>query len=311
MKEIQNDGKKHSKIIDGIIFFNELDLLEIRLNFLNNYIDYFIIVESKKTFQGDSKPLYYSENKARFKDFNSKIIHIVLDDFPDKSNAWKNESLQRDAMLKGLQRFSDEDYILISDLDEIPNLESLPAKLEDNFFYIFELSLNYYYLNNRCIQMPNSYGSILTKYKNIKGSIQEIRDLLFKVQNEISSGKNIEFVKNGGWHFSYLASPENIAIKIQSFSHTEFNNEKYTNLMTIQDHIKNNEDIFNRGLDFEVTPISQLPIYVKKNIKKYIKMGFIKQNVNNLFWLKVITQVLKSYFKIIKEKFLTNSLFLK
>ena len=214
MKEIQNDNKKHSMIIDGIIFFNELDLLEIRLNFLNNYIDYFVIVESKKTFQGDNKPLYYLENKARFKSFESKIIHVVLDDFPDKSNAWNNESLQRDAMLNGLQRFSDEDYILISDLDEIPNLESLPAKLEDNFFYIFELSLNYYYLNNRCIQMPNSYGSILTKYKNIKGSIQEIRDLLTKVQNEISTGKNIEIVKNGGWHFSYLASPENIAIKI-------------------------------------------------------------------------------------------------
>jgi beta-1,4-mannosyl-glycoprotein beta-1,4-N-acetylglucosaminyltransferase len=229
MKEMQNDDKKHSRIIDGIIFFNELDLLEIRLNFLNNYIDYFVIVESKKTFQGDNKPLYYSENKARFKSFNSKIIHVVLDDFPEKSNAWKNEGLQRDYMLKGLQHFSDEDYILISDLDEIPNLESLPAKLEDNFFYIFEQSLNYYYLNNSCIQVPNSYGSILTKYKNIKGSIQEIRDLLFKVQNEISSGKNIEFVKNGGWHFSYLASPENIAIKIQSFSHTEFNNEKYMN----------------------------------------------------------------------------------
>ena len=274
-------------IIDGIIFFNELDLLEIRLNLLNNYIDYFLIVESKKTFQGDNKPLYYLENKARFKSFKSKIIHVVLDDFPDKSNAFRNESFQRDGILKGLQRFSGEDNILISDLYEIPNLESLPAKLEDNFFYIFEQSHNYYYLNNRCIQEPNWYGSTLTKYKNIKGSIQEIRDLRTKVQNEILSGenisdKNIKIVKNGGWHFSYLASPENIALKIQSFSHSEYNNEKYTNLMTIQNHIKNNEDIFNRGLDFVVTPISQLPSYAKKNIKKYIKMGFINQNFNNL-----------------------------
>jgi beta-1,4-mannosyl-glycoprotein beta-1,4-N-acetylglucosaminyltransferase len=283
MKGIKNIHKKHSMIIDGIIFFNELDLLEIRLNFLNNYIDYFVIVESKKTFQGHTKPLYYLENKARFESFNSKIIHVVLDDFPDKTNAWKNESLQRDSMLKGLQQFSDEDYILISDVDEIPNLESLPSKLKDNFFYIFELSLNYYYLNNRCIQIPNLFGTILTKYKNIKGSIQEIRDLLNKVHNKISSGKNIEIVKNGGWHFSYLTSPENIALKIKNFSHSEFNNEKYTNLKTIQNHIKNNEDLFDRGLDFAVTPISQLPSYVKKNIKKYIKKGFIKQNDNNLF----------------------------
>ena len=290
-------ASQKAKIFDTFIFFNELDLLTLRLNILDDVVDKFVLVESTKTFQGKNKPLFFNENKKKYSKFLKKIIHIIVDDIPSRATAWEREHFQRNAISRGLGQCSNSDLIIISDLDEIPNLKSLPAKLEDNFFYIFELSLNYYYFNNRCIQMPNWYGSILTKYKNIKGSIQEIRDLLFKVQNEISSEKNIEFVKNAGWHFSYLASPENIAIKIQSFSHTEFNNEKYTNLMTIQNHIKNNEDIFNRSLDFEVTPISQLPSYVQKNIKKYITMGFIKQNVNNLDLNENVNLSLKSYFK--------------
>ena len=289
-------ASQKAKIFDTFIFFNELDLLTLRLNILDDAVDKFVLVESTKTFQGKNKPLFFKENKKKYSKFLKKIIHIIVDDMPSRATAWEREYFQRNAILRGLGQCSNSDLIIISDLDEIPNLKSLPAKLEDNFFYIFELSLNYYYLNNRCIQMPNWYGSILTKYKNIKGSIQEIRDLLFKVQNEISSGKNIEFVKNAGWHFSYLASPENIAIKIQSFSHAEFNNEKYTNLMTIQNHIKNNEDIFNRGLDFDVTPISQMPSYVKKNIKKYIKMGFINQNAKNLDLDENVNLSLKNYF---------------
>jgi hypothetical protein len=121
------------KIIDCFIFYNELDLLNYRLTILNEYVDYFVIVESTHTFTGFQKKLFYDENKDLFKEFNEKIIHIVVEDvpfkFPDiditKGQQWGNEFHQRNCMKRGIDIINDklnsEDIILSSDLDEIPN----------------------------------------------------------------------------------------------------------------------------------------------------------------------------------------------
>ena len=110
-------------IYDCFTFFNELDLLEIRLNTLNDYVDYFVLVEATKTFTGKDKPLYYNENKERFKQFENKIIHIIVDTYPDSTNPWVLENHQRNSIANGFANCKDNDIILISDLDEIPRPE--------------------------------------------------------------------------------------------------------------------------------------------------------------------------------------------
>ena len=131
-----------NKIIDCFTFFNELDLLTYRLNILNNVVDYFIIVESTHTHIGKEKQLFFDDNKHLFKNFSDKIIHIIVDDFPYKypninytiDDQWKNERFQRDAISRGLDSMNDlndNDYIIISDLDEIPDPMTL-TKIKNN-----------------------------------------------------------------------------------------------------------------------------------------------------------------------------------
>ena len=117
------------KIIDCFIFYNELDLLNYRLNILNEYIDFFVIVESTHTFTGNPKPLYYDQNKEMFNKFNKKIIHIIVNDVPyiipniniNNNEQWQNEFHQRNSMKKGIDiisdKLDDDDIILSSDLD--------------------------------------------------------------------------------------------------------------------------------------------------------------------------------------------------
>ena len=116
------------KIYDCFTFFNELDLLEIRLNELNNSVDYFVIVEATRTQTGIPKKLYFSENKERYKSFNKKIIHIIVNDMPDitKNSSWVLENYQRNQIMRGLVKCNDNDIIFISDLDEIPNKKDFP-----------------------------------------------------------------------------------------------------------------------------------------------------------------------------------------
>ena len=114
---------------DCFSFFNELDLLEIRLNTLDKIVDKFILAESLFTHTGRPKPLYYAENKERFARFNDRIVHVVVDDFPNmpdnmpiREKAWIRENWQRNAIVRGLPKdIKDDDILLISDLDEIPH----------------------------------------------------------------------------------------------------------------------------------------------------------------------------------------------
>jgi len=116
------------KIYDCFTFYNELDLLEIRLNELDSVVDYFVIVEATKTQTGIDKPLYFDINKDRYTKFKHKIIHIIVRDMPDitKNSAWVLENHQRNQIIKGLNNCNLDDIIIISDLDEIPNKKDFP-----------------------------------------------------------------------------------------------------------------------------------------------------------------------------------------
>ena len=229
-------------IYDCFSFFNELDILEIRLNTLNDVVDKFVIVEAPWTFTGIPKPLYFDENKKRFAPFLNRIIHIIASDPPtsptatNRENAWIRESWQRNQLAQGLTDATPEDLLIISDLDEIPDPTiikkiSLSNDLDKK---ILNLNLRSYafFLNNRCISNPVWHGGpqILkaktfldpSTYTYIKAS-----EYAPECANALPSATFIRFaphkknVKNAGWHFSYMGGIKAIQKKLLSFSHTE------------------------------------------------------------------------------------------
>ena len=222
---------KRSKVIDCFLFYNETEMLEYRLKALKNVVDIFVIVESTRTFTGKPKPIFFEKNK-----FKNKIIHIVVDDLPfenpTKSQIWENESFQRNCIQRGLDQINilPDDFILISDVDEIPdpctlNLIKMQSDLE--VFSQFEQDFYYYNLNNK---LPDLwYSCKIFKYALFKNCGKSIQDLRLEV---------FYGIYRGGWHLSYFGSADFISNKIKNFSHQEFNTPEFTNVEYITNKIK-------------------------------------------------------------------------
>ena len=280
-------------IYDCFTFFNELDLLEIRLNILNDYVDKFVLVEATKTHQGKDKPLHFSDNKNRFQKFLPKIIHIVIDEYPEYEgkSAWVLEHHQRNMILKGLENCTPDDVILISDLDEIPRPERIKEYSNQSGIIIFRQTMYYYFLN--CINATNSdkyrwNGTVMVSYKDIIKP-QELREMslnmgrifhqkiinrvywrLNKLINIDSKGIKIRFINNGGWHFSYLGGVDAIIKKLESFAHTEYNSEEFKNPERIKEAINRGEDIFGRGFSYRFVKLDDtFPKFIVDNKDKY------------------------------------------
>ena len=196
-------------IIDCFMFFNEFDLLEIRLSSLCDVVDRFVLVESPVTFSGNQKPLFFDQNKhdSRFTKFD--ILHLVSTPVIGWSRA--AEAFQRNYLMAGLNDVSPDDIVLISDIDEIPNLESYRFGDEGPF----KQKMFYYYLNVRL--GPKSWkGTIAVKKKNIR-TFQDLRDI---------RNKRVPVCRDGGWHFSTNGSVEQITYKIESFAERRFDTKE-------------------------------------------------------------------------------------
>jgi beta-1,4-mannosyl-glycoprotein beta-1,4-N-acetylglucosaminyltransferase len=246
------------KIYDCFMFFNELDLLEIRLNILSPYVDYFVLVESTTTHSGKEKPLLYQENRDRFKEFNHKIIHIPITIDQKPLGDWDRENFQREHIHFGLKECCDDDIIMVSDLDEIPNLEGvdLEKSVKEHGSITFQMALHYYFLN---VKYPIDWsGTFVVPYSSIKGmsSLSKLR-----LENRFPKISN-------GWHFSYMGGLDSVKYKIESYAHQEFNND------TIKENLEKamieNKDPFGRGDEFMMVEIDETyPKYILDNLDKY------------------------------------------
>jgi beta-1,4-mannosyl-glycoprotein beta-1,4-N-acetylglucosaminyltransferase len=231
------------KIIDTFMFFNELDLLEGRLEYLYPVVDKFIIVESNLTFSGKEKDFLLSKNFKRYKKYRDKIIYLqynidisdyeLSDDKPKDIDythfSWKIEEEQRNYPIKVLEHFGNDAVVLINDLDEIPKKSSLLEAvqlLDENKIFGMIFDLYYYNLNNEP-KLNDWWGSCLSTVNTIKryGNIGDIRRhrAQFRDDNQI--------MLNSGWHLSYWGGFDKIRYKIDSFSHQELNNEEHLNKM--------------------------------------------------------------------------------
>jgi len=273
-------------IYDVFPFFNELDILEIRLNSLYEFVDYFFITEATTTFSGNSKELFLTENLKKFEKFKEKIIVQVVSDVPNL-NPFERDWYQRNQAKNLLGKIlRDSDFILYGDVDEIPRPELITKaskELNENIKIAhFAQNLNYYYLNLRetsgtLLSYIGDYdnaidkkwlGTTISKWAYAKNfTMTELRNPEHKM-----FGKRID---DGGWHFSYVGGEYGTNVeartktKIISAAHQELNTKKI--LKKIGKQTSNYRDIFKRkGANFEVVKdIDYLPVYVQENLAKF------------------------------------------
>jgi beta-1,4-mannosyl-glycoprotein beta-1,4-N-acetylglucosaminyltransferase len=265
------------KIIDAFTFYNELDLLLYRLTALDDVVDYFIIVEATKTHAGKDKELFFENNKHLYEKFLPKIIHIVDEDLfvPDISagQQWNNEIHQRDDIYRGLEildpLLTPNDYILITDLDEIPDPKVLLDLKNGNINHEYgALEMDFYYYNLNCKMAEIWYHGKVVKYGIFRANPNV-------TCNQIRMSRPNSIIKKGGWHLSYFGDGNFIKNKLENFAHQEFNKEQYTNIHNINTSINNFSDIFKRpNVEQYKIPISEnkyLPPLYDTMLTRFIK----------------------------------------
>jgi len=249
-------------IYDCFTFFNEEDLLEIRLNHLYDHVDFFVLSEATVTHSGKPKPLFFEENQSRYERFLDKIIHIVVKDMPvdvakERNNRWILENFQRNTLKDGLRYIQDNDMVMISDLDEIPRIEVLGQH------GIFIQTPYMYYLNVRA--GGDWPGTMSMPYKEFRDNWKSLGQSLRDQRNVYSLR-----IPNAGWHFGWLGGYEMVKAKVEAFAHSEFDNETY--------HSELEEDVrlvrpFFCGSGKSSMPVVEIdetyPKYIIDNLSKY------------------------------------------
>mgnify|MGYP006146506311 CR=1 FL=1 len=286
------------------MYYNEDTILNLRMNYLNKSVDFFVIVESRYNHKGEKKKLNFNINK--YLDFKNKIKYLILDKLPSNTeaisdnddegeksrkyilNGYKRDHFQRNHITKGIEDANLEDIILISDIDEIPNLEKINFGSIKNKLILFNQKMCYYKLN--LYQKNYTWVGSRACKKKFLVSPQWLRDIkdksysYWRLDVWFSNKKynDIFFVKNGGWHFSYLNTPKLIDEKLRSYTHhREYELNSLTNT-EIENRIKNRESIYNLNLDqtknqfsegakLDVLETEKLPEYVQNNYQKFEK----------------------------------------
>ena len=260
-------------VYDGFIFFNELEILKLRLKELYEHVDKFVLVEANMTFQSRPKPLYFQDNKDQFQEFKDKIIHIIVEDMPNSPDPMVNEVHQRNAISRGFVGCRDYDIVLVSDVDEIPNYHAIDYYKKKHLFSIKKLDqkLYYYYLN---IYTNSPWRlSYIASYFNIKGkNLNTIRKSMTKKKHKR------HLLYNGGWHFSYLGGVDSIIQKLEAFSHNDYNTDKYKDRERLINCMNEGKDLFDRqDYKYELVNIDEsFPRQVVDNIDYYQQIGWIK-----------------------------------
>ena len=243
------------KIIDSFLFHNEFDMLKLRLEYLRDFVDYFVISECNYTFSGKEKPYYLDQVLDKFDDdLKSKIISVRYEpdvseyDFSKttecnfESGFWKVESGQRQHTLSASSKFDDKDIFMLSDLDEIPNSSFIEALKNNSERFLPKdraatLMFDNLYYNFSTYENSDWPGTVVceVKYALEKGTTF--------LRNR---SRNFPSVPESGWHFTYFGGVDKIQDKLNSFSHQEFNNKKINNKKNIEDSIKNKDDLLQR-----------------------------------------------------------------
>lgn len=280
-------------IYDTFPFFNELDLLEIRLHELDPVVDFFVLVEATHTHSGQPKPLHYQNNAARFAPFAKKIIHIMVEDLPVQGDAWIRERFQRDAIRRGLSACRAKDWILMSDVDEIPRAavvretiraaEKIPPapvwkrlllrnplaiRLRRKKFRrhhpsvrVFHQRPSAYYLN--LVRDTPGPATRLVRFGDL-GKPSQLR------------GWGGEIIPDAGWHFTCIGDIATLQEKIRAFAHQEYNTVETLDPVRLAQQVERGEYVFaasGGGGLFRAVPVDEsFPAYLRENAGKFSRL---------------------------------------
>ena len=291
------------KIYDCFMYFDEEVVLDVRLNTLNEFVDYFVIVESIYTHKGNLRELKF--NHKKFEKFKDKIIYIVDEEtYPqtdeintedsegEKSrkaifNAAYRENGQRNLITRGLKKANDEDIIMISDVDEIPKLSELNFKNINEKIILFKQDMFYYKFN---LWLPNLIwtGTKACKKKNLVNpqwlrNIKDRKYSFFRIDTFFSKTKytSIKVINDGGWHFSNIKTPKEIEFKLRSYLHHREFDLNPLSVAQIDEIIRNKQAIYDLKVDKTVNKIgngsilknfdlNKLPEYIVTNKNKFL-----------------------------------------
>ena len=289
-------------IYDCFMYFDEDLLLDLRLNSLDKYVKKFVITEATYTHNGSKKELKFDINK--FQKFKDKIIYLVVDNQPNNIldlvegeskekrgeklilNGMARDYFQRENLKRGLAGIDDEDLVLISDLDEIPNFKELNFTKIKNNILIFEQKMFYYKLNLFYSDFT-WLGTKATRYKNFI-SPQWLRNIKgrnyskWRIDTWFSKKKysNLLFIKNGGWHFTCLRTPEELEKKLLNFAHHYEYEESGLKINDLKKLINEKRVMYDHNVDqkgykwsgksiLKKIDKKLLPNYISSNISKY------------------------------------------
>ena len=291
------------KIYDCFMYFDEDIVVDVRLNTLNQFVDYFVIVESRFTHKGESRQLNF--NHKKFEKFKDKIIYIVdeeiysltekikIDDSEDEKsrktifNAAYRENGQRNLISKGLEGANKEDFIMISDVDEIPKLSELNFNTLKEKIILFKQDMFYYKFN---LKLPNLIwtGTKACRKKNLVNPqwLRNIKDRkypFFRIDTFFSNTKytSIKIINDGGWHFSNIKTPKEIEFKLRSYLHHREFDLNPLSVAQIDEIIRNKQAIYDLKVDKTVNKIgngsilknfdlNKLPEYIVTNKNKFL-----------------------------------------
>ncbi|SRR5260221_45108 len=245
------------------MFFNELELLELRCEELFGIVDCHFLIEATATHHGTEKPLYYTENESLFKKYPIKPIVLEL---PKRGyeDSWADEGWQRhEGTAKAIQGLNDTDIMMISDMDEIPRRSKVLEVLEQKV--VFQMGTYTYWLD---FQSPEIWSG------TARMTVGEMKEL---GGGNVAYHKRFGFPKinDGGWHFSYQGGLEKIQEKLKGFAHTEYSGDFFTDTERIAQKMINGSDLFDRNKEgFKLVSMENHPQYLLENIDKFKYMCF-------------------------------------
>lgn len=278
-------------IYDCFTFFNELDLLEIRLNVLKDVVDKFVLVESVKTFTGRDKELFFEKNKDRFAAFTDRIIHVVVREYPPYESPWVYETIQRNRIADGLVDASPDDVVMVSDVDEIPSPEAVRKYAPTPGIKGFNQTYYAYYLNYLNVRQRRWVGTRMLSYADFCHAFDDVPvvydEYLPRAYNELTTASKIRMrslparlggctiVRDGGWHFTSLGGVAAVIEKLKSYSHQEHADEAWrTDPETVERYIREGKSPGLKMNCFAVPLDSRFPNHLRENVGRYQSLIF-------------------------------------
>lgn len=304
-------------VYDCIPFFNEIDILKLRLHILNPIVDKFVIEEATVTFSGEPKELCFEKNKDLFKEFLPKIEYIVVDNSPVNTTTHLRDKFQKNALVKGLADATEEDVIILSDVDEIPNpkaLEEVIAHFDKDKIYHFAQRMFYCFLN-----MEEVSGNLLSITGEFPGVERRLwlgtkvfskksipADGIIQLREALVTSPEAVRVPNGGWHFGYMGNTgekdvaKRISTKVVAAAHQEYNDDVL--LAEAADRLLLGQDMFGRDAKFERVEVDEsYPEYLLEHRAEYEYLIMPPVSKSRIIWVKNTMKVKRFIRRVLRK----------